>query len=143
MHRENLQINIQKTWVVFSGHTDLPWLRILKPGFRHCSVLINDGTHWITFDPLSNYTDIMVHNMPVAFDLPLWLKERGHKVIAANIDRHKTPAPWMLFTCVEAVKRVLGIHKLMIFMPWQLYQYLTNPYRNQSHIYKGELAWEV
>jgi hypothetical protein len=33
-------------------------------------------------------------------------------------------APFMLFTCVEAVKRVLGIHRRGIVTPWQLYQHL-------------------
>jgi hypothetical protein len=28
--------NEQKAWVVFSGKSDLWWLSILKPGFRHC-----------------------------------------------------------------------------------------------------------
>ena len=35
------------------------------------------------------------------------------------------PAPFMLFTCVEAVKRVLGIHRRGIVTPWQLYRHLT------------------
>jgi len=33
-----------KAWVVFSGEADLPWLKILKEGYRHCYVLLNDGT---------------------------------------------------------------------------------------------------
>jgi hypothetical protein len=30
--------------VVFAGHTDVAWLRrLLRPGFRHCFVALNDG----------------------------------------------------------------------------------------------------
>lgn len=129
----------QSAWVVFSGQTDLPWLKILKPGFRHCFVLLHDGERWVTLDPLSNYTQVLVHHHVAAdFDLPLWLERRGMCVLRANVKRVTKPAPWMLFTCVEAVKRVLGLHKFFIFTPWQLYSYL----RCQSKI-KGEVAWEV
>jgi hypothetical protein len=128
-----LRVANQKAWVVFSGQTDLPWLKVLKPGFRHCFVLLNDGKHWVSFDPLSNYTDISVHHVPGNFDLPGWLQNRGHKVAPANLKRTRKPAPFMLFTCVEAVKRVLGLHKKFIITPWQLYRHLT----------QGEYSWEA
>lgn len=130
-------INLPDAWVVFTGKTDLPWLRLLKPGFRHCYVLLNDGANWITLDPLSNYLDVSVHrNVPSAFNLPQWLGSRGHKVVPAKVERIRKEAPWMLFTCVEAVKRVLGLHRRFIFTPWQLYRHLANTH-------KGEFAWEV
>lgn len=134
MSDKNLNIANQKAWVVFSGQTDLPWLRFLKPGFRHCFVLLNDGKHWVSFDPLSNYTDIAVQHVPAGFDLPGWLKNRGHKVASATLKRTPKPAPFMLFTCVEAVKRVLGLREKFIFTPWQLYCHLTQ---------QGEVSWEA
>lgn len=119
-------INLPEAWVVFTGKTDLPWLRLLKPGFRHCYVLLNDGGNWITLDPLSNYLDVSVHrNVPSGFDLPKWLGTRGHKVVRAPVSRLRKEAPWMLFTCVEAVKRVLGLHERFIVTPWQLYRHLV------------------
>lgn len=131
-------IKIPEAWVVFTGQTDLPWLKIFKPGFRHCYVLLNDGHHWLSFDPLSNYTDVSVHHLPPAFNLPLWMKDRGHKVVPARVERSLKPAPWMVFTCVEAVKRVLGIHARFIFTPWQLYRHLT-----KHHDPEGEFSWEA
>lgn len=127
----------QQAWVIFSNQTDLPWLKCLKPGFRHCSVLLNDGTQWITVDPLSNYMQVMVHHVPVTFDLPLWLRDRGHKVVPTIIDRTKKEAPWMIFTCVEAVKRLLGLKKRFIITPWQLYRHLTHHSQSQTFSYKG------
>ena len=113
-------------WVVFTGQTDLPWLKILKPGFRHCYALLNDGQRWVSLDPLSNYMDVSVHHdVPTDFDLPSWLKSRGHTVVRGYISRDKKEAPWMLFTCVEAVKRMLGIHKRFVITPWQLYRHMT------------------
>lgn len=117
----------QRAWVVFSGQTEISWLRFLKPGFRHCYVLINDGERWMSVDPLSHITDISVHHhVPVDFDLPGWLAARGNKVVKAPLRRDMTrPAPFMIFTCVEAVKRVLGIHCRTVVTPWQLYRHLT------------------
>jgi hypothetical protein len=31
---------LDRVLVVFSGTTDIPWLRVLKPGFRHCFALV-------------------------------------------------------------------------------------------------------
>ncbi|MCB9996625.1 MAG: hypothetical protein H6869_09335 [Rhodospirillales bacterium] len=117
-----------KAWVVFSGQVDRPWLRVLRPGFRHCFVILNDGHHWLSFDPMLNHIDLRVHgHVPPSFDLPAWLSSRGQTVVAADVDHtHKEPMPLALFTCVEAVKRILGLHRLAIQTPWQLYSFLMN-----------------
>ena len=115
-----------KAFVVFTGQADWPWLRWLKPGFRHCFVLLNDGAHWISVDPLLNHMEVRVHNAPADFDLPGWLSSRGHRVAAAPVSRLRMkPAPFLPFTCVETAKRMLGIHDLRVLTPWQLYRRLT------------------
>jgi len=116
----------QNAWVVFSGQTDISWLRFLKPGFRHCYVLLNDGERWTSIDPLSHVTEVSVHHhVPADFDLPGWLESRGNRVVKAPMRRDITKAaPFMLFTCVEAVKRVIGVHSRGIVTPWQLYRHL-------------------
>jgi hypothetical protein len=125
-----------KALVVFSHETDLPWLKILKPGFRHCFVILNDGQSWVSYDPLAHHTEIAVHDLPPSFDLPGWLEGRGHTVIKAEVNHdHKRPAPLMLFTCVEAVKRILGLYALFVLTPWQLFQALQRQ-QSQEHIYK-------
>lgn len=131
-------IAAQCAWVVFSGQCELAWLRILKPGFRHCYVLLHDGDYWITFDPLSNYTDINVCRCPPSFNLPDWIQDRGCTVVKTPLRRTKKQAPWMPFTCVEAVKRVIGLRARAVLTPWQLYKYLMKS-RNQ----KGGAPWEV
>lgn len=129
----------QRAWVVFSGKADLPWLRFLKPGFRHCFVLLHDGLHWFSCDPMLNRTEIRVHrHVPADYDLPSWLAGRGLTVVPARMERaHKSPAPWMFYSCVEAVKRVLGLRRFFIFTPWQLYRHLI------QHEQKGDLSWEA
>lgn len=123
----------QKAWVVFSGQTEFSWLKFLRPGFRHCYVLLNDGERWSSVDPLSHFTEVAIHHhVPPDFDLPAWLESRGLKPVFAPVRRPlKKPAPLMLFTCVEAVKRILGIHRRFILTPWQLYRYLE----------KGDSSW--
>lgn len=136
----NTQTNtdIQKAYVVFTGKTEIRWLRFLRRGFRHCFVLLNDGHHWVSVDPLSSYTDILVHHVPADFDFPAWMEKRGYRVLKAPITRSMTVAPIGIFSCVEAVKRILGLHKRWIITPFQLHQYLKS---YTSH--KGELAWEA
>lgn len=127
---------VQQAWVVFSGQTDLCMLRFLKPGFRHCFVLLNDGNCWISIDPMSHYTEILVHQVKPDFDLPGWLEKRGHRIVSTAINHQKTvPAPFGIFSCVEAVKRILGIHALFIITPWQLYRYLTTTSKQKEMIY--------
>ena len=134
LHHETENIadaNPQAAWVVFTGKTDIKWLRFLKKDFRHCFVLINDGERWMSIDPLSPYTDIQIyHHIECVFDLPQWLERRGYKIIKTTINKnHKRPAPWMILTCVESIKRILGIHRRFIITPWQLYRHL-----NKQHI---------
>ena len=133
--------SVQSAWVVFSGKTDIRWLRILKSGFRHCFVILNDGQRWMVIDPAASYTDIQIyHHIDVEFDFPDWLSGQGYKVVPATINKeHQRVAPCMFFTCVEAIKRVLGVHKRFILTPWQLYKFLKQ--EQQKEKLKGELLW--
>lgn len=115
-----------KAWVVFSGQTEIPYLKILREGFRHCFVLFRRGDHWISLDPLAHKTEIELHYLPENFNLPHWLEERGHTVVETEFkETPLNPLPLALFTCVEAVKRVLGVVSWKVMTPWQLYKHLT------------------
>lgn len=134
----------QSAWIIFSGYSDLRWLKILKPGFRHCFALLNDGQCWVSIDPLSPYTDIQIHHqIEASFDLPQWLESQGYRVVSADINKvHKKPAPWMVMTCVESIKRILGIHKFFLFTPWQLYKFLKHAQNNKKiESQEGDLSW--
>lgn len=119
-------IEPSEAWVVFSGEADLWWLRVLKRGFRHCFVIARDEQNWIVLDPLSPHLEIAVLPLPRSFDLPTWLQKQNLKVIQAPIkrDNHKA-APFNMFSCVEVIKRFLGIHVRRIMTPWQLYCFLN------------------
>jgi hypothetical protein len=112
--------------VVFTGDTALGCLRILRPGFRHCFVAVCRKDHWIICDPLCHRTDLLVISKDTAADLAGWYRHHGLSVVATSV-RAAPPriAPLRPFTCVEAVKRILGIHARSVNTPWQLYRYLA------------------
>ncbi len=115
------------TLVVFTGETQLKWLKLFKPGFRHCFIALKTHGRWIVYNPLSHQTMISVHKDLSVDDMVKRLVELGCKVIQCAV--RKAPAqtaPWRPYTCVEAVKRVLGIQDGWILTPWQLYRHLRN-----------------
>ncbi|MEX1306346.1 MAG: hypothetical protein WD489_09300 [Rhodovibrionaceae bacterium] len=112
--------------VAFGGHCELAWLRLLKPGYRHCFLLRRVASGWLLYDPRSDMTELALWPACSAEDLSKILRNKGYRVVSGNLpaaSRH--PAPLAAFTCVEAVKRALGIRKRWILTPWQLYRYLT------------------
>ncbi len=138
----------KKAWIVFTNQTDIRWLRILKRGFRHCFIVLHDGGRWVSIDPMANIMEILVHDLPEEFDLPDWLRGRGHHVMETQLAQNiKTAAPIMLFTCVEACKRMLGIHNIFVFTPWQLYRHIKKKkYPNSKYhspAQKGVFLWEA
>ncbi len=127
-------VNAGPVWVVFTGHADLWWLKWLRPGFRHCYVLFRDRWQWVSIDPLSHYTQVEFHaHVHRDFDLPAWLRGQGMTVVQTTLAAPpRRCAPLMPFTCVEAVKRFLGIHRRLIITPWQLHHYLTQKGSNNG-----------
>lgn len=112
--------------VVFSGACALPWLRLLKPGFRHCFLLRRATAGWLLYDPRSDMTELALWSACRPEDLFSILIEKGYIVALARIPpASRRAAPWAPFTCVEAVKRALRIRRRGILTPWQLYRYLT------------------
>jgi hypothetical protein len=112
--------------VVFDDDTTLKWLRPLDAGFRHCFVAVRRGDHWIICNPFSHYTDLDVVSGFTADELAAWYRHHGLHVVETLA---KTPppkcAPLRPFTCVEAVKRALGLHAPWVFTPRQLHRYLV------------------
>jgi len=118
--------------VVFADATELWWLRLLKRGFRHCFVALACPSGWVVVDPLSHRTAIAHFPVSKEFDLAAWYRLHGLEVVAVkNIATHRRVAPFAMCSCVETVKRILGIHARSVLTPWQLYGHLnkTRKYR--------------
>ncbi len=112
--------------VVFSGKADLGWLRLLRPGFRHCFVLLELGDSWICVNPLAHRTSVEVWSLDPATDLPGWLRaQEGLTVVETTLRQPpRRPSPIGLYSCVEAVKRVLGLQERWVLTPGQLHDHL-------------------
>ncbi len=109
--------------VVFSPAAPLWWLRLLRPGFRHCFVAVRGDSGWLLLDPLSHR--IALGLLPAATDPVAHYRALGHIALTVPVTvPPRRPAPFAPFTCVEAVKRVLGMHDRSVLTPWQLYRRL-------------------
>lgn len=116
----------KRALVVFSGQADLWWLRLLRPGFRHCFVVLRGDRGWVAVDALSHRT-ALVHIPEMQENiLQTCYRRRGFLVVPSEINSpKKSMAPIMPYSCVESVKRILGIHARLVVTPWQLYRHLN------------------
>ncbi|MDG4574803.1 MAG: hypothetical protein P9C36_05865 [Defluviicoccus sp.] len=111
--------------VVFTGMTGIRWLKALRAGFRHCFVVVFQGDTAIVCDPLSNQMLLGSVRPATPAVVADWYCERGFTVVATEIrEAPRRGARLRPLTCVEIVKRVLGIRAPFVLTPWQLYRHL-------------------
>ena len=120
---------LPKALVAFSGQTDLRWLRLLRPGFRHCFVVMEltqgERSDWLLYNPLSVGTQITLWPDAHLQGIRSWLSAQGYAVVETHVQPIQTHLfEWRPYTCVEAVKRALGLHAGWVWTPWQLYRRL-------------------
>ncbi|MDV7340949.1 hypothetical protein RYZ26_15185 [Terasakiella sp. A23] len=120
--------------VVFSDNAGVWWLKLLKPGFRHCFVILETDRGCIWLDPLSNnFTVKLLEGYELA-GLLKWYRDQGMRVLKVNVDTTRaTPHCWAPMTCVEVVKRLVGARDWRVLTPWQLYKALN---KNKKRIYR-------
>lgn len=118
-----LPYDVINVYVIFSGTTNLWWLKFLKNKFRHCYLILELSNHlWLEINPLSNQTFINIYEY---YPANLCFSDKVI-VVKTNLQiAPLCPAPLGFFTCVECVKRMLGIHNFFIFTPYRLYKFLT------------------
>lgn len=113
-------------FVVFSGATEIPWLRLLRPGFRHCFAIVRSGGAWVVVDPLSHWTTLHVVPEAAGWRPEDWIRQNRLTAVACRArEPARRMAPWRPYTCVEAVKRLLGLRLPGVLTPWQLYRALS------------------
>ena len=118
-----------KYYVVFEDNNTIWWLRILRRNFKHCYVLIKyfGENKYLEINPCSNRIFIREHEFEQNFDYIEHLKVQL-KVIT-KVEIVKTPlrvAPMGLFSCVECVKRIIGLHSFATITPYQLYNKIND-----------------
>ena len=114
--------------VVFDGRAGLPWLKVLRPGFRHCFALIESDAGWIVYNPLSNRTEIGLVGPRKVEDLRRHFDRHKMACVVVRLPAaySSSARPLAIFTCVEAIKRLLGIRRASVITPWNLFKFLIN-----------------
>lgn len=117
--------------VVFTDCRSLRLLRCLKPGFRHCFLTVRCGDQWVVYDPLSNRTVVSLLPDLEQEVLAGWYRAFGCEVVPTTTNpRVLNKVWWGPYTCVEAVKRILGLRNPAIMTPWQLYKHISKSERS-------------
>ena len=127
--RKDMKNNILKGYrypfaiVGFGGEPRWWWMRFLKKGFYHCFVVLGNGFDWILIDPLAHFTDtIILKNV----NIKGYLRSQGYQLVLTTPQVPPyTKARFRPHTCVETVKRLLGIKNPYILTPYQLFQFLS------------------
>ena len=118
-------VHEKNVYVVFEDNTSLWWLRFLKRGFRHCKMYIKiTQTAYLEINPMSNQMFIFLHIFEKRSEFLRVIHKSDYIRIKIRGAKLKC-APLGAFTCVEVVKRVLGIHNFFVFTPYQLYKFLS------------------
>lgn len=126
--------------VVFRDHTEIAWLRWLKRGFRHCAVVVRIGGEWVMIDSLSHSICVGKFGAEPMQHLARRYRRAGHIVVETAVGEGKARvAPPLPFTCVEAVKRVLGVQSWFVLTPYQLYRHLRVRTRDRRRDIGGEM----
>lgn len=111
-----------KAVVVFSD-TGVGFLsRFLKPGFKHCYLLLDDGKFWVMLDALAGLPTLKVVANS-SEDIARWAAERGE--ITLEVEQFSKPpsSPFAVANCVGLVKAMLAIKSFSI-TPYGLYKHL-------------------
>ena len=109
-------------YVAFGGTCSHWWMRFLKKGFYHCALVLGNGRDWILIDPLVHFTDLIIlKNVSIIKAL----RAKGYRLIRTTPQIPEiTPVQFRPMTCVETVKRFLGINQAKIWTPYQLFKFL-------------------
>jgi len=124
---------LARALVAFGGNAVLPWLKMLKPGYRHCFVLVEEAGGWILYNPLSHRTELAFHAGMTCEAIAEHYCLAGYEIVETHVlGAPRRQAPVRPYSCVEAVKRALGIHAGRVLTPWQLRKYLKKNLNNEN-----------
>lgn len=127
-HRRAAGEAAQQVWIVFGGRADMPWMRWLPDGFRHCFAAIAEADGWLVLDPLSGR--LVATRLPAApgFDLPRFYRRAGFRVLGpfrpGPARARLLPGFWPM-TCVGLCRAVLGAGAPFALTPRGLHDRLS------------------
>ncbi|WP_137125561.1 hypothetical protein [Roseomonas sp. HF4] len=118
----------QEAWIAFGGEADQPWLRLLRPGFRHCFAALRDEAGWTVVEPLSGRLFVGRLAVPAEFDLPGFYRRAGLVVLGPFVPgavRARRLPPLLPLTCVALCRAVLGAGAPVALTPRGLFKRLS------------------
>lgn len=127
----------QEIFIVFGGQADQPWLRLLRPGFRHCFAALVDAGGWTVLDPLTGRLIVARLELPAEFDLPGFYRRAGLAVLgpfAPSEPRARALPPLSPFSCVALCRAVLGAAAPFALTPHGLFRSLNKINVNRKNI---------
>lgn len=117
----------EEVWIAFAGRSEMAWLRLFRPGFRHCFAALADAEGWTLVDPLSGRLVVQRLAAPRGFDLPAFWRRAGFRVLGPFTPTPPRPSllpPLLPATCVTACLALLGRRGPVLFSPYALYRTL-------------------
>ena len=114
-----------KALAVFHDHGTHFLAPLLKRGFRHVFVVLQNGNYWIRVDGMTGVPDVEVV-AGADCDLATFYRAEGFVVKEVDVGESPPFGPFIFANCVGLSKTLLGIRKLFIVTPHGLYRYLRN-----------------
>ena len=140
-HHRAARMAGQEAFIVFGGRADQPWLRLLRPGFRHCFAALVDAGGWTVLDPLTGRLVVARLELPADFDLPGFYHRAGLAVLGPftpSEPRARHLPPLSPFSCVALCRAVLGAAAPFALTPYGLFRSLNKLARNRKNVLTAE-----
>ncbi len=115
----------QALFLAFGGVADQAWLRLLRPGFRHCFAALQDDEGWTVIEPLSGRLMVARLGAAASFDLPGFYRRAGLSVLGPF--RPAPPQARLMpsfLTCVGVCRALLGAGAPRALTPHGLFRAL-------------------
>ncbi len=131
------RVPAQQVYIVFGDGADQPWLRLLRPGFRHCFAALADETGWTVLDPLTGRLVVSRLGLPLGFDLPGFYRRAGLLVLGPFLPgepRARRLPPLAPYSCVALCRAVLGGDAPFAVTPLGLFRSLNKMLGDRKNI---------
>ncbi|MFC3126822.1 hypothetical protein ACFOD4_17290 [Pseudoroseomonas globiformis] len=138
-----LAVDEQWVWIGFGGRADRSWMRLLRPGFRHCFAVLQDERGWTVVEPLSGRLLVARLDVEPGFDLPAFYRRAGLSLLGPF--EPGAPAcsflPSLLpYSCVSVCRGLLGSGAPLALTPRQLFRALEKLLHNRNKVIDAEPA---
>lgn len=124
-----IEPRIRRRWfVVFEDPIEPRWFnRFLKKGFGHCYAMARSEEYWLIINPTLELIEFELRSVG---SFKTAHEYAGEHAVVVEIDVSLRPnvssCSIGLMTCVDVVKRIIGLRGMGVYTPYQLYRRLNN-----------------